>query len=366
MKKNIKVLHVIASLGNGGAERQLVEILKYNRNHGVLLLTEADVYKETLDKLNIKYWEMRSKNKLLIFLKVFFFRNVIKIYKPDMIQSWMYNACLFSVFCKLVKVFDKPLIWNIRCSNMVSEHYSVSLKLVIYACIVLSKYVEKIIYNSYAGQAYHKKIGFSQKSGKVIYNGVDSEKFTSIIRHRQALRKKYNFAENDLVFICVARVDPMKNYNNFLNAYKSIGNIYTNKIKLVLAGKGTDKLDLPDNCIALGIKKDIEEYYNIADIVIVPSAFGEGFSNALVEGMLTNLFPVATNVGDAKKIIGNTGFILSGSDTETLSKELSKIIKIKKAFIRTMGRKARNRAHKLFAIGKMIRSYDNVFLKVKT
>ena len=66
MKKNIKVLHVIASLGNGGAERQLVEILKYNRNHGVLLLYEADVYKETLDKLNIKYWEMRARNKLLI------------------------------------------------------------------------------------------------------------------------------------------------------------------------------------------------------------------------------------------------------------------------------------------------------------
>ncbi len=88
------------------------------------------------------------------------------------------------------------------------------------------KYVEKIIYNSYAGQAYHKKIGFSQKSGKVIYNGVDSKKFNSIIRQRKVLRKKYNFAENDLVFICVARVDPMKNYNNFLNAYKSIGSTY--------------------------------------------------------------------------------------------------------------------------------------------
>ena len=53
MKKNIKVLHVIVSLGNGGAERQLMEILKHNRNHGVLLLSEADVYKETLDKLKI-------------------------------------------------------------------------------------------------------------------------------------------------------------------------------------------------------------------------------------------------------------------------------------------------------------------------
>ena len=125
-------------------------------------------------------------------------------------------------------------------------------------------------------------------------------------------------------------------------------------------------MDLPYNCITLGMKKDIEKYYNIADIVIVPSAFGEGFSNVLVEGMLTNLFPVATDVGDAKKIIGSTGFILSGSDEETLKNELSKIIKIKKAFFKTMGKKARNRAYKLFATEKMIRAYDNVFSKVKT
>ena len=187
MRNNFKVLHVIASLGNGGAERQLIEIIKCNRSHGVLLLTEADVYKETLDKLNIKYWEMGAKNKLLIFLKILFFRNVIKTYKPDIIQSWMYNACLFSVFCKLIKLYDKPLIWNIRCSNMISQYYSVSLRLVIYACIVLSKYVEKIVYNSYAGQAYHKKIGFSQQSGKVIYNGIDSKKFKSIIILQRSL-----------------------------------------------------------------------------------------------------------------------------------------------------------------------------------
>ena len=157
MKKNIKVLHVIVSLGNGGAERQLIEILKHNRNHGVLLLSEADVYKETLDKLKIKYWEMGAKNKLLILFKILFFRKVIRNYKPDIVQSWMYNACLFSVFCKLINLYDKPLIWNIRCSNMVTQHYSFSLKLIIYACVFLSKYAEKIIiifHRIYSSNAY--------------------------------------------------------------------------------------------------------------------------------------------------------------------------------------------------------------------
>ena len=365
MKKNIKILHVIASLGNGGAERQLIEMLKINRNHGVLLLFKADVYKVTLDKLNIKYWEMGVENKLLIFLKIFFFRDVIKDYQPDIIQSWMYNACFFSVLCKLLKLYDKPLIWNIRCSNMISKYYSVSQRIIIYFSIILSKYAEKIIYNSHAGKCYHEKIGFNQNSGKVIYNGVDSKKFNSSNQNRKLLRKKYNFAKNDLVFICVARVDPMKNHNNFLKAFMGIENIFKDKVKLVLVGKGTDKLDLPYNCIALGMKQNIEEYYSMADIIIVPSAFGEGFSNVLVEGMLTNLLPVATNVGDAKKIIGSTGFMLSGFNEEILKKELSKIIKLKQTVIKTKGSKARDRAYKLFTVDKMIKSYEKVFLKAK-
>ena len=158
----------------------------------------------------------------------------------------------------------------------------------------------------------------------------------------------------------------MKNYNNFLKAYKSLKNISNNEIKLVLVGKDTDKLDLPFNCIALGMKKNIEDYYNIADIIIVPSAFGEGFSNVLVEGMLTNLFPVATDVGDSKKIIGSTGVTIRGHNEEILKIELSKIITIKNTLIKSMGRKARNRAHNLFSVEKMIRSYDNIYLKVKS
>ena len=365
MKKNIKVLHIIASLGNGGAERQLIEVLKYNRNHSVLLLTRADDYKETLDKLKIRYWEMAAKNKLQVFLKIFFLRHIIKKYKPDIIQAWMYNACLFSVFCKLIKIYKRPLIWNIRCSNMITKHYSISLRLVIHACALFSKNVEKIIYNSFAGETYHIKIGFSKKSGKVIYNGVDFKKFNSIKMHRNNLRKKYNIAKNDLVFMCVARVDPMKNYDNFLKAYKYSINISHNNTKLILAGKGTERLQVPNNCIAIGMKKNIELYYSMADIIIVPSAFGEGFSNVLVEGMLTKLLPVATDVGDARKIIGSTGFILNGHSVEILQNELSKIMKIEKKTIESMGRKARNRAKKLFTVRNMVKSYDNIFLQVK-
>ena len=37
MRKYTEVIHIIADLGNGGAERQLVELLKLNPNHKLLI-----------------------------------------------------------------------------------------------------------------------------------------------------------------------------------------------------------------------------------------------------------------------------------------------------------------------------------------
>ena len=365
MKKKTKVLHVIASLGNGGAERQLIELLKYNKNHGVLLLSDADIYKDTLNELGVKYWEMKVQYKLLIFSKIFLFRNIINEYKPDIIQSWMYNACLFSIICKLIKLHYKPLIWNIRCSDMLTKYYSISLKLIIYTCLALSKNIEMIVYNSFSGQTHHRKIGFSQKKEEVVYNGINSKKFFFISKHRKNLREKYNIGKEEIVLICVARVDPMKNYDNFLKAYENLENYKKKKSKLILIGKGTDELVVPNNCIALGMKKNIESYYSMADIIIVPSAFGEGFSNVLAEGMLTNLLPVATDIGDAKKIIGKTGFIIKDHNVESLENNLLKIINLKKNVIKNMGKKARFRANKLFTVDNMVKSYEIIYNKVK-
>ena len=68
--KRIKVLHIIAGLGNGGAERQLIELLKFKKKHGVLILSDAGIYRETLNKLKINYWELGVKNKFCVLIPI--------------------------------------------------------------------------------------------------------------------------------------------------------------------------------------------------------------------------------------------------------------------------------------------------------
>ncbi len=364
MKQKFKVLHVIASLENGGAERQLVELLKYNKNHGVILLTKVGNYKKSLESIGIKYWEFDVRNKALILLKIGVLKKILKEFKPDIVQAWMYNACIFCALCKFIKIYEKPLIWSIRCSDMITKYYSFKLKLIIYSCKLFSKSADKIVYNSFAGMNYHEKIGFNKLQHEVVFNGVDSQKFKFSKNYRKKLRNDFNFNQTDLVLLCVARVDPMKNYHNFLEAYEIFNRKNKKKIRLLLIGKDTEKLSLPKNCFALGMIDKVEKYYNVADIIILPSAFGEGFSNVLVEGMLTNLLPISTDIGDAKKIIGHTGFLMKGSSSKIIADQLQKIVFLKRSFIKKNGTKARQRAYANFSVKKMINSYYSIYKKV--
>ena len=228
--KKIKILHVIAGLGNGGAERQLIELIKFKKHHGVLLLTDAGVYKDTLDSLKIKYWQLDSKNKFLVIFKMFKFFKIIKSFEPDIIQSWMYNACIFSTFYKLLNIKKVKLIWCIRCSNMIAKYYSHLFYLIIFACKLLSTKADKIVYNSNSGMKYHTALGFSTKQPKVIHNGVDEKNFCSSDYIKKKLRIKYSFRNSDRIIIFVARVDPMKNHETFLRAFHKAKKRSYNKI----------------------------------------------------------------------------------------------------------------------------------------
>ena len=48
--KNIKVLHIISSLGMGGAERQLLELTQDNNNHGICQLMQRESWSDNFLK----------------------------------------------------------------------------------------------------------------------------------------------------------------------------------------------------------------------------------------------------------------------------------------------------------------------------
>ena len=199
--KNIKVLHIISSLQQGGAERQLIELVKKNKNHAICQLIDGNMF------------------AIIRLYKLF---KIIKSYKPDIINTWMYHSSFLEVVLRKITFTNKiPLIWGLRCSNMETHYYSKFLSFFIMGCKYFSTIPNLIINNSIEGKKFHKSIGFKNKN-IVIHNGIDTNKFIFNKAHRLQFRKKYKISENAKVLLCVGRYDPMKDHDTLIQAFKSI------------------------------------------------------------------------------------------------------------------------------------------------
>ena len=95
--QEIKVLHIISSLGIGGAERQLLEIVKANKSHGVCQLMKSDSWNINLLKDKNRIFNL-GMQKGVPNPKVFFnLKKTIDFFKPEIIHTWMYHASLLEV-----------------------------------------------------------------------------------------------------------------------------------------------------------------------------------------------------------------------------------------------------------------------------
>jgi glycosyltransferase involved in cell wall biosynthesis len=72
---------------------------------------------------------------------------------------------------------------------------------------------------------------------------------------------------------------------------------------------------------------DIESAYNALDVLVSTSAFGEGFSNTLAEAMSCGVRCVATDVGDARKIVIDTGIVVQPGDSSAVADGILTILK---------------------------------------
>ena len=362
--EEFKVLHIISSLGIGGAERQLLEILRANKSHGVCQLMIRESWNENLLKDSNRVFNLGMKKGIpdpRIFLNL---KRILEFFKPEIIHTWMYHASLLEVVLrKFGYKRNIPLVWGIRCSNMNTKYYNIQLKMVIKACKYFSRTPDVLISNSIEGKNIHKDLGFNNDNFKTIVNGINTDKFKPNNLCRNSFRGRWNINSTTKIFLCVGRVDPMKDHATLLKAFSEIRKNFKN-ILLLLAGKNTDLYKDIECVLTLGEYKKIEEIYPAADFIISSSAFGEGFSNALAEGMSSGLIPISTKVGDAENIMGEIGVLINPKDAECLKKAINKMIVMEGLELKEQKQKARDRIISKFSLSKMLASYNKIYFQL--
>lgn len=359
----MKILHIISGLGTGGAESFLANLAIRLKQRGfeqtIASLTGDGPTAEQFESAGIpvEHFDVRGLLKAPSVARAL--SRFINQNQPSVVQGWMYHGDLFATLAHLLSNEKSTrLMWNIRCSEMHLENYHRQLKLVVKSCIHLSQRPDVIIANSQAGAQSHLAARYRPRRLEVIRNGVDAERFRPDPASRASVRAELGISSDQPVIIHVARVDPMKDHPTLLQAIKPLQNATT-----LLVGLGTEEFTLPDNVIALGRRSDMPQLLAASDIIVSSSAYGEGFSNAIGEGMAAELVPVATDVGDTKHIIDDTGRVTAPRDTDALSDALGEMLSLKSSVRKDKGRAARRRIVENFTLERAVDRYHALYLE---
>lgn len=336
----------------------------------VTLLPGGDLLRD-FQQLDIRTESLQMGRSIPRLSAMFRLRQIIRDLKPDIVQSWLYHADLVATLAT-IGWRQGELLWNVRCADMDLAHYSVTAKVVRRLLVWLSSRPIAVICNSVAGKRFHEQVlGYGVRRWELISNGFDTGTFRSDPGLRLKVRRELGLAEDAFVIGIVGREDPMKDHGNFLRAAALLIESVKN-VRFVMAGRGVDvpdgklsricrQLRLDDRVCLLGERRDVPALMAAFDCFSLTSAFGEGFPNVIGEAMACGVPCVATDVGDAREIIGEYGLVVPPRDPVALADAWKKMIQMALDRRRALGTSARRRIEENYSLSAIVRQYEALY-----
>lgn len=368
-----KIVHIISGLKSGGAERSLFNVCNSNISdyftQSVICLGDKAIYGDKLEELGVEvyYLNFKNSNKLYAFLN---FKNIIKKLSPDIIQGWMTHGNFASVLAYFILSGRPSLFWNIRQTVYKLKHEYILTRFLFLINILLSRIPNGIISNANISIKQLIKFGYKNDSFILIPNGFDTNYWKPDHNLRQIERNKLKFNDNDFVIGYVGRYHPMKNIKLLLESFHKLSQ-QNSKIKLVIVGQNLNNYNINEKSIIdmiplkqiliIDITEDVKKYYNIFDLLILCSAWGEGFPNVLGEAMSSELCCISTPVGDTPDILEDVGYLVPLDDVDFLIEKVKNCMDNPEE-LNKLGRKARIKILNQYSMEKTINSYLNIYL----
>lgn len=352
-----KILLLVPRMNIGGAESYValvarsLKLLGYN----VYLASAGGALATKLQQEGIKHFFLPIR--LSKYISGILLKRIIKKYNIEIIHANSEAAGIVAVKTRQKYNLDIPIVYT--------AHGVLPAKVK-----DIINQVDKIIAVSNFSREAAIKEGFSANKIEVVYNGVDIDKFKPHEEKRNLLRKKYNIPQDVFTMIIVSRIKNLRNkgHQHLLNVLSEYEVSKYWHLVVIGKGKGLGSLkqkvkehNLQDRVHLLGHKTDVENYEDMADVVVLPSYF-ETFGLVLAEGMAMEKPAVAFKVGGVPEVIedNKTGFVVDYDNDDELVEKLAILAK-NPDLCKQMGIQARKKVAKDFANEIMIKKLEEIY-----
>jgi glycosyltransferase involved in cell wall biosynthesis len=378
MKK--KILHIIETLGTGGAERSLVENIALMRDweHVVVILSGPEDFRDALASSGARLINLET-NKRSILGNALKLRSIIRETEPALIHTSLYYAnqagriaarlAGVPVLSSIVNTSYDPIRYQYEPALTPWKHNV--LKMVDRATAAVSQ-CHFMAITDCVKQSAMRYTDFPAQRISVIHRGVDLEKYSSAERDPIALREAQGLADSYPVLLNIGRLMPQKGQRFIIEAMPAILERYPTA-RLLFAGTGylleelqamTNRLGVQRHVTFLGKRNDIADLHAASDLFVFPSIW-EGLGVSLIEAMAMGKPVVATNAGPFPEIVeaGSSGLLVDTGSADAVADAVIEMSASKER-LAAMGQRSRAIAEAKFDIRKNARQLERLYLEM--
>lgn len=290
----IRVLQVIGSMNQGGAENFLMNLYREIDKTKIqfdFLVNRRGIFDNEIKKLGGNVYHINSLQKSGQIRYTKELRKFFRGHNYKIIHSHINKVSGLILECAKKEGIPVRIAHshnNNSSDNLIVNTYKAYLgqKIHINATTLLACSHDAAIH----------MFGKYGENAIILNNAIDLDRFKYSNVKRNEIRKKYKINEETILIGCIARFSKQKNHIFLIDIFNEYAKNNTNT-KLILVGEGPleqavkEKIkahNLQDKVIFAGTTFETEKYYSAFDCFILPSLF-EGLGIVLIEAQISGL-----------------------------------------------------------------------------
>lgn len=362
----IRVAYFINSLEQGGAERQLTELLagldRARFEPSLVVCTRrgdlAVPPRVACRSLDDPFFPTPHGVARLA--------SVLRALRPDILHTTkgMENI-VGRIVARLVGI--RAVVSSVRCPKLT-------------ACEALGeratwRMADVHLVNSVGIHRQLLSLGVAPEALTVVENGVDLQRFVPLDdAARRAARAAWGLGEG-LVVVHVGRLSPEKNQHAVVEALARLRLppdarvVFAGRDSLLVYGRAVKArarlLGLADRCVFLGTVPRVESLLAAADVTLLPSCY-EGLPNAVIESLACAVPVLLTPEANADALVtdGEEGLVARSPAVDDVAVALARMFALSPAQRRAMGALGRARIVERFALARMVQRTEAVYDRI--
>ena len=340
----IDVAFVIGRLNIGGAEAELVRLARgldrARFRPTVVTLQDAGPLAADLGDVELLALNRRKGCPTTWFA----LRRLLRERKPAIVQSFLFVE---NLLCRWAG--QGAVVSGLQGSLSDDRETGPSLRLALDR--ETFDRASAVVSNSEYYRNLYTDYGFASSRFRVIRSAAPAPSTAT----GAGVRERYGIGKDEVLVTCVARLVERKGHDDLIRAASGL--------RLLFVGDGPYRRPLEGRgAILAGARRDIPEILAASDIVALPSRFGEGCPNALLEAMAAAKPVVAARTGGIPEVVvdGETGLLHGREDVDGLRGALLRLA-ADPALRARLGAAGRHRAAREFSTEKLVKAYESLY-----